>query len=101
MNFPSFSSSLLRYCLATVLLLTLLVSGVQDLWAQDALENCDIVLTLDADTHSDDSPERDALLSRTPLSLSVSLDVSYPPELALAALPNCFPPPDRPPAISV
>jgi len=84
-----------------MLLLSLWVSGVQDLWAQDALENCDIVLTLDADSHADDSLEQDALLSLVLLTPSVLPDASYPHEMARAALPNCFPPPDRPPAVSV
>ncbi len=101
MIFPRFSFSLLSCCLAAVLLFSLWVSGAQDLWTQDVLENGDIVLTLDANVHADDSFEQLALVSRTHPAISVSQNASYPQQLTRLVLPGCFPPPDRPPAESV
>lgn len=81
-----------------MLLLSLWVSGAQELLTQNVLENGDIVLTLDADSHADDSSEQIALISPTPSALYVSHNAGYPQALAQPVLPNCFPPPDRPPA---
>ncbi|MDO8347130.1 MAG: hypothetical protein Q7S85_04460 [Rugosibacter sp.] len=94
-------SILLSCCLAAVLLLSVWVSGAQDLWTQDVLENGDIVLTLDADAHADDSFEQLALVSDAPSAIFVPLNASYPQQLARAVLSDSFPPPDRPPAESV
>ena len=101
MKFPTYSSSLLKCCIAAVLFLSLWVSGAQDLCAQGVLENGKIVLTLDADTHADDAFEQVALISFAPTAIFASLHVRYPQQLAQTVLPNCFPPPDRPPAQSV
>lgn len=98
MNFMKSSSSLLSCCLAALLLFSLWVSGAQDLWVQDVQENGDIVLTLDADSHANDSFEQVALISRASLAVFVPHHVNYPQELAQVVVPNCFPPPDRPPA---
>lgn len=95
------SSFLFRCCLAAVLLFSLSASGAQDLWVQDVQENGDIVLTLDADSHANDSFEQVALISSASLTVFASRHVNYPQELAQAVAPNCFPPPDRPPAESV
>lgn len=84
-----------------MLFLSLWVNGAQDFLAQDVLETSDIVLTLDADTHADDAFEQLALISRAPAAIFFSLHAHYPQQLAQAVLPNCFPPPDRPPAQSV
>lgn len=97
MNFPKPSSLLLNFCIAAMLLLSLWVSGAQDLWAQDVLENGETVLTLEADSHSNDSLEQVALISHTPPAIFVFHHSSYPQELAYTVLPNCFPPPERPP----
>lgn len=94
-------SVLISRCLAAVLLFSLWVSCAQDLWTQDVLENGDIVLTLDADAHADDSFEQLALVSDAPSAIFVSLNASYPQQLSRADLSDSFPPPDRPPAESV
>lgn len=94
-------SMLLSCCLAAVLLFSLWVSGAQDLWTQDVLENGDIVLTLDADVHADDSFEQIALIPGIPPVIFVSHHASYPQQLARVVLSDSFPPPDRPPAESV
>jgi hypothetical protein len=89
---------LFRCCLAALLLFSMWLSGAQDLWVQDVQENGDIVLTLDADSHANDSFEQAALISRVSLAVFVFHPAHYPQEMAQAVAPNCFPPPDRPPA---
>lgn len=98
MNFQKFSSSLLNCFIAAMLLLSLWVSGAQDLWTQDALGNSDMVLTLDADAHADDSFEQVALISGALPAISILHNPGYPQRRSQPVLPNCFQPPDRPPA---
>jgi len=99
-NFPA-SFPLLRCCIAAMLLLSLWMSGAQDFWVQDALETGDIVLSLDADSNSDDPQRQDILFSHAQLVLSVPLDTSYPQELAQSVRHSYFSPPYRPPSASV
>jgi hypothetical protein len=98
MNFLKSPSLLLNCCIAIMLLLSLWMSGAQDLLAHNALDNGDIALTLDADSHGNDSFEQTALISSTPSVLYVSHNTDYPQLLARPVPPNCFPPHDRPPA---
>lgn len=81
-----------------MLLLSLLMSGAQDLLAHNVLDNGEIELNLDADSHGNDSFELTALISPAPLVLYVSRNSVYPQMLARPVPPNCFTPPDRPPA---
>jgi hypothetical protein len=81
-----------------MLLLSLWMSGVQDLLVHNVLDNGDVELTLDADFHSNDSFEQAALISSTPSVLFVSHNANYPQLLARSVPPSCFPPHDRPPA---
>lgn len=101
MNLPTYSSLLLKCCIAAVLFLSLWLSSAQDFLAQDVLETSDIVLTLDADAHADDAFEQFAMISHVPTAIFVSLHSRYPQQLSQTVLSNCFPPPDRPPAQSV
>jgi cell division protein FtsX len=98
MNLMKLSSVLLSFFIAAVLLLSMWVAGAQDLYAQDVLENGEIVLTLDADSPSNDSLEQVALISRISYARFISHNDSYPQMLVRVVVPNCFPPPDRPPA---
>jgi hypothetical protein len=98
MNFLKSTSLLLNCCIAIMLLLSLWMSGAQDLLTHNVLDNGDIELTLDADSHGNDSFEQTALISPTPSVLYVSNDADYPQLLARPVPPNCFTPPDRPPA---
>jgi hypothetical protein len=98
MNFLKSPSLLLNCCIAIMLLLSLWMSGVQDLLAHNVLDNGDIELTLDADSHSNDSFEQTALISPTPSVLYVAHNADYPQLLARSVPSNCFTPPDRPPA---
>lgn len=81
-----------------MLLLSLWMSGAQDLLAHNVLDNGNIELTLDADSHSNDSFEQTALISPAPPVLYVSRNAVYPQLPARPVPPNCFAPPDRPPA---
>lgn len=96
-NFHTFSSPL-RYCLAAMLLLSLWVSGAQDLWIQDVLENGEIELTLDADTHANDSQEQVALISVPLLAVYIAHHANAPLQPVRIVLSDLLSPPDRPPA---
>lgn len=98
MNFLKSTSLRLNCCIAIMLLLSLWMSGVQDLLAHNVLDNGDIELTLDADSHGNDSVEQTALISPALSVLHVPHNADYSPLLARAIPPNCFTPPDRPPA---
>ncbi|MFA6972183.1 MAG: hypothetical protein WC208_12375 [Gallionella sp.] len=85
-----------------MLLLSLWVSGAQNLVTHDLLDNGDIELTLDkltpdADSYDNDSFEQAALISDTGFVLYVSDNADYPRPLERSVPPNCFLPPDRPP----
>lgn len=99
MIFPR--SVLISCCLAAVLLFSLWASSAQNFWTQDVLENAEIVLTLDAGAHTDDSFEQIALIPGIPPAIFVPHHASYPQQPAASILSDCFPPPDRPPAKSV
>ena len=92
------TSSLYRYGIAALLLLTLWVSGVQDLWSCDQPERGSVVLSLDGDHLDDDTRGQDILLS-APLTFSPTmLEAGYRAEQTRVAHSRNFPPPYRPPA---
>jgi hypothetical protein len=98
MNFPKSSSLLLNCCLAIMLLLSLSISGAQNLLTHDELDNSAITLTIDADSNENDAFEQPALIPRMPSVLYVAHNAEYPPQPAKPISQNCFPPQDRPPA---
>jgi hypothetical protein len=97
MNSQKSSSILISCCIAFVLLLSLWGSFGQHLYAQQQLDNGEIVLNFDEDSHANDSFEQIGLISRTLSAIFVAHDSSYPSELVLHVLPGCYLPPDRPP----
>lgn len=98
---PLLSSSLLRYCLAVLVLLTLWVGGTHSYEVQSAQDNCDIALSLDADSHSDDHSDRDAPLARVQFIHSASPARYQPQDRARVFVPSRSSPPDHPPPESV
>ena len=101
MNFPVLPSALLRFCIVITLLCSLWVSGAQDLLTQDVLSNGDIELVLDTDSQANDSFEQAALISHPPTVSDESCLAVYTPLWTQPVVANCFPPPDRPPAVAV
>lgn len=98
MNFSVRPSALFRFCMALILLFSLWASAAQDMLTHNVLENGDIVLSLDADSHADDSFEQAALISHVLPAIFISHNPGYSQQRPQPVLPNCFPPPDRPPA---
>ena len=91
------SSFLVIFCIISVLLLSLWTSGMQDLCVQHVLDNGDIVLELDTDSHANDSLEQTALIYRTPASIFVTHEAKYPAEFSPHLVSMGISPPDRPP----
>lgn len=92
------TSILYRCAIAALLLLTLWVGGVQDLWSADQPERGVVVLSLDGDQLDDDARGQDILLS-APLIFSPAMpQAAYRAEQTRVAHSRNFPPPYRPPA---
>jgi hypothetical protein len=90
---------LLNCCFIVMLLLSLSMSGAQNLLTHDELDNSVITLTIDADSNDNDAFEQPALVPRTSSVLHVAHNAEYPQQPAKPVAPNCFPPDDRPPAV--
>lgn len=88
---------LIIFCIVSVLLLSIWANSSQDLCVQHVLDNGDIVLELDTDSHIDDSLEQAALIARAPTLTLLTHDARYPLESALHIASLSFLPPDRPP----
>jgi hypothetical protein len=81
-----------------MLIVSLTMSGAQDILSHTEPDNGSIVLTLDTDSHDTDAFEQPSLISRTSSVLHISLDADYPPQTSMPVPPNVFPPHERPPA---
>jgi hypothetical protein len=102
MNFlKSPATLLLNCCIVVMLLLSISMSGAQNLLTHDELDNSVIALTVDADSNDNDAFEQPALLPRTPSVLYVADNANFAMQPAKPVLPNCFPPHDRPPAENI
>jgi hypothetical protein len=101
MNFIKSPALLLNFFIAIMLVISLWTSGVQDFLVPEVQGNCEIELTLDTDSNSNDLLDQDLLISLMPSVLYFSQNADYPKLQARSAPFNFSTPPDRPPAKSV
>ncbi len=98
---PILQSSLFRYCLAALVLLALWVGGTEIHQVQSTQDACAIALSLDADSHYDDSSDRDVPLARIYFTHLDSPADHHLQDRAQALIPSRSSPPDHPPPESV
>ena len=101
MAMPLLQSSLFRYCLAALVLLALWVGGTEIHQIQSTQDACAIALSLDADSHYDDTSDRDVPLAQVHFAHSDSPAHHHIQDRAPAFILSRSTPPDHPPPESV